>query len=51
MKKLLLLLITSSVLIAPISSFAQGPSNDFEIVPKATDQNKVDAAVNAVGAN
>ncbi len=33
----------------PISSFAQTP-NDFEIIPKSTDQGAVDAAVIDVGA-
>ena len=47
MKKFLLVII-GIVLIAPMFSFAQ-TSNDFEIVPKATDQSKVDAAVEAVG--
>ena len=31
--------------------FAQQTPNDFEIIPKATDQNKVDQAVEAVGAS
>jgi len=46
--KTLLAIITFSLLIVPISSFAQTP-NDFEIIPEATSQSTVDKAVNAVG--
>jgi hypothetical protein len=48
MKKLLLALFAFGLLLAPISSFAQ-TSNDFEIIPKATDQTTVDKAVTDVG--
>ncbi|MCX6824494.1 MAG: hypothetical protein NT085_05215 [candidate division SR1 bacterium] len=48
MKKFLLIIFTLGLLIAPISSFAQTPT-DFEIIPKASSGGGVVNAVNAVG--
>lgn len=49
MKKFLLAIMLYAAIALPISSFAQTP-NDFEIIPKSTDQGAVDAAVIDVGA-
>ena len=48
MKKLLLGIFIFGTIIAPISSFAQQASNDFEIIPKASSGGAVEDAVNAV---
>jgi len=50
MKKLLLLGIVYGLLLWPIVSFAQTP-NDYEIIPKATNQDTVNKAVVEVGAS
>jgi hypothetical protein len=47
MKKTLLTLIMLGYCITPILTFAQ-KSNDFEIIPEATSQTKVDTAVESV---
>lgn len=51
MKKLILSSILFWLLILPIHSFAQGTSNDFEIIPKATSGAGVENAVNTVGSS
>ena len=48
MKKILLVIITLSLLITPITSFAAQPTNDFEIIPESSDQATVDKAVSDV---
>lgn len=47
MKKFLLAIMVYTAVLLPISTFAQTP-NDFEIIPKSTDQSTVDAAVSGV---
>ena len=48
MKRIFLRCIIVGVLILPILSFAQTPTNNFEIIPQSTDQTTVDKAVEAV---
>ncbi|MEI7557810.1 MAG: hypothetical protein WCJ45_03075 [bacterium] len=48
MKRIFLRCMIVGVLMLPILSFAQTPTNNFEIIPQSTDQTTVDKAVEAV---
>lgn len=49
MKKIITLIVLAGACIIPTIGFAQNPSNDFEIIPEASDADQVVKSVNTVG--